>query len=101
MNDPINALKQWLAVYDQNMPRGNDGGRAYAGGMSPWGTMVGHDDDANAGGGRLAWALAQARQGDMGGGGYETAPDYFKGLPSQPDTSQGYNRLAALMGRRF
>lgn len=90
-----NALAQWLAVYDKNMPRANDGGRAYAGGMSPWGTLVGQD---NGDGGRLLWAMSQA-QGE--GGGQREHPNFF--ADDAPVSAPSYvrpERFAGAMPQR-
>lgn len=94
-----NALAKWLAVYDKNMPRANDGGRGYAGGMSPWGTMVGRDDDANYGGGRLLWAMSQAQ--DEAGPSRRERPNFFADDPSMATPAYAQpERFAGTMPQR-
>lgn len=82
-----NALKQWVDFYMQNVaPRDNMGTHS---GFNP--TSFDYHPDAL----RFAERMAMPQPGA------EAMPDNFAGLPKPPDNSQGYNRLAALMGRRF
>lgn len=69
----MNNLAQWLQMYDQITPRGNDGGASYARGMSPWGTMVGQNNQENRDGARFLFARDMM---DREGG---EAPDFFGG----------------------
>lgn len=69
----MNSLAQWLQMYDQITPRGNDGGQAYAASMSPWGTLVGQNNQDERSGARLMFARDMMdREGNQ-------APDFFGG----------------------
>lgn len=100
MNDPTNALRAWAQFYDQNFGpvfANTSGSFAALNGGGGYDAALKSNANRNSKMQFLQQMMNYYPQGQP----EVNSPDFFSGLPQQPDNSQGYNRLASLLGRRF